>query len=307
MINKNDLFPIGIGTWGVGGFVERDTSVDEARQVKAIAHMINSEMNFVEANYWYSQGYSVEILAKAIEKSDKKRDDIFVCQAVYLKDYGLDRAEEEVDKVLKLLKTDYVDTIQFSQSVFLKYKLEELAEFVEKMMSKSKTRFAGITNENLDLLKDYHNIFKDKLISHEVVFNFEVRENEKQGIIPYAEKNDILTVVYQPLRRNRTAQRKWPLVVELSKKYGITQNQLLMAWIVGKGFLPLTKSETIEHIDEHIASLKINLEKEDAKKLDEFVIPGYKPPAIDWDKSGEGVRIDQISNIFDEEYGKQMK
>ncbi len=24
MISKNDLFPIGIGTWGVGGFAEKD-------------------------------------------------------------------------------------------------------------------------------------------------------------------------------------------------------------------------------------------------------------------------------------------
>lgn len=307
MICKKDLFPIGIGTWGIGGFAEKDTSIDESKQIKAIAHMFNSGFNFVEANLWYSQGYSVEILVKALKKSGKKREDIFICQAIYLKDYGLEKAEEEVDKLLKLLKTDYIDTIQFPQSVFLKYKLEEVAEFIEKMMKKNKTRYTSITNEDLGLLERYNKRFRKKLFSHEVTFNFEVRENETLGIVPYAQKNNILTVVYQPLRRNRTALRSWPLLVELSKKYRVTQNQILMNWIVSKGYLPLTKSETISHIDEHIASLKIKLELGDKKRLDGFTPPGYRAPNIDWQKSGNGVRMDQLSNLFDEKYDKQVK
>ena len=52
MIDKHNLSKIGIGTWGIGGFVERDESVNEDRQVKALTHMFNSGINFVEANYY---------------------------------------------------------------------------------------------------------------------------------------------------------------------------------------------------------------------------------------------------------------
>ena len=101
MINKQDLSKIGIGTWGVGGFMERDTSINEQKQVDAIAYMLDGGINLVEANDWYSQGYAVEILGKAIKKSSVKRENIFVVQAVYLKNNTLKDVGAEVDKVWK--------------------------------------------------------------------------------------------------------------------------------------------------------------------------------------------------------------
>lgn len=307
MINKNNLFSIGIGTWGVGGLVEKDDSVDADQQVAAMAHMLNSGMNLVEVNLWYSQGYSAQLFAKALKKSDKTRDDLFICQAVYLKDYGLDKAEAEIDAALKLFDTDHIDTLQFTQSCFLKYSFEEITEFVESMLSKSKTRFTSITNEDLPLLKKYHGHFGKRLFSHEVVLNFEIRANIELGMVPYAKQHDILTVLYQPLRRNRTALRNWPLLVRLSKKYAVTQNQIIMAWHVANGYLPLTKSQTISHIDEHLKALDIKLDPADIKALNDFTPPGYTTPAIDWDKSTDGARIDQLSNTFDEEYDQALK
>ena len=69
----------------------------------------------------------------------------------------------------------------------------------------------------------------------------------------------------------------------------------------------MTKSETISHIDEHVEAIDCKLDTTDIQKLNEFVPPGYKPPPIDWNKTGNGFRIDQISNVFDEEYDKQLR
>jgi len=159
------------------------------------------------------------------------------------------------------------------------------------------------------LLKRYKEYFGDKLFSHEVSYTFENRENEidNNGPINYANQNNIKTIVYQPLRRNRTALRNWPLLVELSNKYAVTQNQILLAWIVSKGFLPLTKSETISHIDEHIASLNIKLSNEDLQRLEDFRIQNYQVPQIDWYKTGNSLDVSQLPNVFDEEYDKQNK
>lgn len=305
MLNKSDLFPIGIGTWGIGGFMERDSSVDEQRQTSAIAYMIDKGLNFVEANDWYSQGYSVEILANAIKQSGKSRDDLFICQAVYLKEGTLNDVEVEVDKVCSLLGTDHVDSLQFTSGVFQKHGYEQSVDTVQKILDKGKARYTSITNENLDLLKKYHQTFGDKLFSHEVCINLEVRANEKEGTPQYAKDNDILTVVYQPLRRNRTASRNWSVLVDIAAKYEVTQNQVILKWLASKGYLPLTKSENTAHIDEHIVALNIPLTQEDIAVLDTFTPPGYTEPKVDWDKSGDGVSIDQMSNVFDDEYDKQ--
>ncbi len=307
-LKKENLFPIGIGTWGIGGYMERDNSINENKQIEAIAYMLDRGMNFAEANMWYSEGYSVEILAKALEKSNKKRADLFICQSIYLKDdKGLEKSKKEIDQVLELFGTDYVDTLQFSMECFLRASFEEITEWIDSLLNNEKIRYTSITNENLDFLKKYHKKYDKRLFSHEVVFNFEVRTNERLEIIPYANENDIQTVVYQPLRRNRTAKQKWPILKDLSEKYGKTQNQIIMNWIVSKGYLPITKSETISHINEHLESLEFQIETEDIKKLDKFDVPNYKEPNVDWNKSGDGVSIDQMSNIFDEEYEKQAK
>lgn len=174
------------------------------------------------------------------------------------------------------------------------------------MLANKTFRFTSITNENLELLKNYHKIFGGKLFSHEVCFNFEVRENEKLGMIPYANENNIKTILYQPLRRNRTAQRNWSILVELSKKYNATQNQIILAWLMSRGYLPLTKSEEINHIDEHIDAINIKLDKVDIDKLNNFEVSNYISPKIDWDKSGEGIDVSQLSNVFDEEYDRQQ-
>lgn len=305
MLNIKNILKIGIGTWGIGGFAERNPQNDDKKQIDALIHMLNSGLNFVEANLWYSQGKSVELLATALRNSNVKRENIFICQAVYIKNGDFETAEREVLSALKIFDTNYIDTFQFTGSVFNEFGFERCVKFVEKMIVNKTFRYTSITNENLELLKNYHKVFGEKLFSHEVCFNFEVRENEKLGMIPYADKNKIKTVLYQPLRRNRTALRNWSLLIELSQKYNATQNQIILAWLISRGFLPLTKSENIDHIHKHIEAINIKLDKLDINKLNNFTVPNYKSPKIDWNKSGDGIDVSQLSNVFDEEYNKQ--
>lgn len=305
MLNKQDIFPIGIGTWGIGGYMEKDSSINEPKQVKALKYMIDKGCNFIEVNHWYSQGYSVDILAKALKQSTVSRENVFICQAIYAKESDLSSVEDEVDMVCKKLGTDYIDTLQFTSSVFYRFGFDNAVKAVNHLLEKGKVRYTSITNENLSLLKQYHQAFKEKLFSHEVCINFEIRANEIEGTPKYAKKNGIATVVYQPLRRNRTAARSWPLLVKLAKKYKVTQNQILLAWHRSNGYISLTKSETISHIDEHLDSMKVKLKTEDITALNTFSPPNYHSPLIDWEVTGRGVSVDQLSNLFDENYDRE--
>jgi len=300
------LFPIGIGSWGLGGFMTRDESIDKTKQVNAVAYMLNKGMNFIEVNMFYSEGYSVEILAEAVKKSGKSRSDIVLCQAIYLKNgKDLSSSKKEVQQVMEHFETDYIDTLQFSMGSFNINTFDEITEWIDSLLIEKKIHFTSITNENLEFLQKYSQKYKNKLFSHEVPYNFEVRTAEKLGIISYAKKQGIQTVIYQPLRRNRTAQRNWDILVELSKKYNKTQNQILFNWINSKGFLILTKSETISHIDDHLEAINFELDSQDIERLNTFVIPNYMEPEVDWNKTGVGVNIAQMSNVFDDEFNKQ--
>jgi len=305
MLDPKKLSKIGIGTWGVGGYLELDESINKKKQTEAITYMFERGLNFVDINMLFAQGISVEIVADALKKSSKDRKDIFVCQFIYLNDNkSFHLSKNELKQALELFETEYIDTLQFSMPSFRISNFNEIGKWIDELLESKKIRFTSITNENIKFLKKFYGRYGEKLFSHEVVFNFEVRINETLGVIPYAQKNNIKTVVYQPLRRNRTAMQNWEVLQDLSNKYGKSQNQVIMNWIVSKGYLPLTKSETIKHIDEHIDSLEFEIEQKDLNLLESFIIPNYIEPIIDWDGSGIGVKIGKVSNIFDDLYKK---
>ncbi len=308
MIEKTQISKIGIGTWGIGGFDKRNPQNNDAQQITALTYLFDKGVNFFETTFWYSQGLAAELVAQALENSIKNRDDIFISQAIYPYDVeNVQQAEEEVERFGKLFKTDHVDTLLFTMGGIQKYGFDETVGFFKKMLDAGKTRYVSLTNVNLEMLQKFHQVFGDKCFSHELSYCFEVRENEDAGIIGYAEKNGILNVIFQPLRRNKTAAHNWELLVSLAKKYQKTQNQILINWLVTRKFLPLIKSENIEHIDENLAALDFVIDPEDIRQLNEYRIPGYTAPPIDWDRTGIGVPVHTLANIFDEEYQKQVK
>jgi diketogulonate reductase-like aldo/keto reductase len=300
MINKNNLSKIGIGTWGIGGFIKVNPNNDNQQEIESLIYTLKQDVNFLETVFIYAQGKATELLAESIKKSGVNRNNLFITLSIYLDEVQTTNdIKIKLEEYLNLIKSDYVDSIQFPVELFQKINLEEIDILVKKLLQEGKIRFTSLTNANLDFLKKYHAVFGNKLFAHETVFNFEIRENEKFGITNYAQDNGILNIVFQPLRRNRTAARNWPLLVELAKKYNKTQNQIILNWITSKGFLPLIKSTNIQHIDENLESFQFVIEPEDIKRLNNFEIIGYKTPKIDWDYNGDGITIDQLPNVFD--------
>ena len=258
------LFPIGIGTWGIGGFAEKNPDNNDKRQIDAIAYMLSRGMNFIEANMWTAEGKSIELLAKGIKESGIKREDIFYTQTIYTHSAEtLSKAQRELDEYTEQLDIGYVDSLQFTVMSLQTYGEKESYKFLHKSLNSNRTKFVSFTNGSIEHIRKFYNEFKDKVFAHELGLNFEIRENIDNGVIDFDNSNSILNVTYQPLRRNRTAQRNWTLLRELSEKYDKSQNQIIYNWLVATGNLPITKLERKNHIDECIESLNFNITEKD--------------------------------------------
>lgn len=304
---KARLFPIGIGTWGIGGFVNRDPNNNDSRQIDALIYMLSKGMNFIEVNLWNAEGKSIELLAKALKASGVKRDQLFITQTIYPDTATtIEKANIELNCLIDQLKIGFVDALQVSIRGFVTYGEPCTYAFLHNALERKRTKHVSFTNCDLAHIKKYHKEFENKIFAHEIGLNFEIRENVENGVIDYNNNNDILNVIYQPIRRNRTALRNWPLLKTLAKKYDKTQNQIIFNWLVSTGNLPITKMEMTDHIDECLGSLKFKLSKEDLQSIIDFRPPNYKPPKVFFGVEGVGVRIDQLSNVFDEEYNKQQ-
>lgn len=304
---SSSAFLFSYSSFSTSGFAEVDRVLDFGEQADALAYSFSKGLNFCEANMWYANGMSSKILYDGFSRSNLKRGEIFICQAIYLKEGKcFEESIHEVDELLNIFGTDFIDTVQFSQSSFERSSFEVIAEYLHMLLDSNKVRYVSLTNANVNLLEKFYEEFKGKFFSHESVFSFETREAEDLGILSYADKYKIKNVVFQPLRRNKTALRNWPLLAELAKKYGKTQNQIILNWIIRKGYLPLFKSSNFSHIDENIDALSFDLLESDCFQIDSFRAPNYASPKITFKLDGDGIRIDQLPNVFDEIYDKKI-
>lgn len=288
MIEKKNFFPIGIGTYKLN-LDERTKTVD------GLLYSYEKGQNFMSTALVYDNERVVGFLKDFFKMIDREKVFLMVHLERYIE--KLEDVEMQVDKYLSKMDLDYIDSIQVHASYVSKIPLVETYCQINKLIEKGKARYMSMSNSNLEELKEINEKFG--IYSFEGVYNLECKMNENIGILNYCKDNNIKFVGYQALRRNRIANNNYPFLIELANKYGKTQNQILLNWLIKeKGVLPLIKSTNKENIDSNLQSLTFNISEEDIKKLNEFQNKRFNSVKIDWSETGDGVLIDQLANKF---------
>lgn len=288
MISKEDLFPIGIGTWKI------DYENFE-NEINALIHSYELGQNYLSLSLLYNNGEVVRQMKKLIDKIGREK--LFIATNIEPTVEKIEDIENQLNQYLEILNIDFVDMLQLHKPSFSKIPLDDVYKEIDRLVKVGKIKYVGISNCNLEQLIEVNNI--TKIDFFEGVYNLECKIYEDNGVLEHCKENDICFLCYQPLRRNRTAKRNYPILEELSKKYNKTQNQVILNWIIKeKNINPLIKSTNIGRIDENNGSLYFEMEKEDYKKLNEFRSKEFDNVVIDWEDKG-GIPIDQLANQFE--------
>lgn len=90
----------------------------------------------------------------------------------------------------------------------------------------------------------------------------------------------------------------YPFLVEMSKKYNKTQNQILLNWLIKeKGLNTIIKTNTIKNIDSNLNSLDFTIDPKDVETLNNFQDERFNSIEIDWENQG-GITIDKLASQF---------
>ena len=287
MIDKEKIFPIGIGTWKI--------NYQDNKDIEALFHSYKLGQNYLSLYMLYEDGNIVKSLKSFIEKCG--RENLFISVNIEPTVNEKSDIEKQLNEYLDILNLDYVDNLQLHSPKFTKLSLLDTYFEMKQLQEAGKTRYLGISNCSLQQLKEINT--NVKLDFFEGVYNLECKINESIGILDYCKKNGIEFVAYQPLRRNRTQLKNYELLVELSQKYNKTQNQIILNWIIKeKKINVLIKSTNCYRIDENIKSLDFEMEENDYKRLNDFKNEEFENIKIDWDNVGDGISIDQLPNQF---------
>ncbi len=288
MINLKDIFPLGIGTFRI------DLTQKEA-SMNALIESIKLGQNYIDTSHLYENGKVMDFIREFIKKVG--RDKLFITTKIEPTVEKITDIEEQLNKYLKIMNIDYVDCLMLHSVIFTKLPLIDTYKEMNRMVELGKAKCLGLSNSNLEQLKEINERYPISI--YEGIYNLECKLNEDIGIINYCKDNNIIFCAYQPLRRNRTANRNYPLLVELSKKYNKTQNQIILNWIIRQKKLNvLIKTTNSNRINENINSLNFEMDMEDYNRLDLFRAGEFDEIVIDWEGKG-GITVDQLANQFE--------
>jgi len=124
---------VGDSTWG---------PQDQGDAINAIHTSLDVGVTFFDTANMYGEGYSEELLAKAL---DKRRQDAVIATKVHSGSLQTDALRQECERSLRRLRTDYIDLYQIHWPNW-SVPLEESIGTLEALKSEGKIREYGVSN-----------------------------------------------------------------------------------------------------------------------------------------------------------------
>ena len=259
-LSGKKIFPIGIGTWGVGGWVLTDRSRDRS-EIEAIKFALDSGINVIDTAELYGRGHAEELISKAIKGRD--RDELFIITKVWVTHLSRSNLLKAATASLNRLNTKYIDLYLIHwPRPFLNMK--ETIGAMESLVNKGLVRSIGVSNFNVENLEKAIEATKRyDIVANEIKYNLLEKEAE-ESVIPFCKRNGIDVIAYTPLAKGKVFDVKE--IADIARKYRKTPIQVALNYLMRKS-LPIPKASSREHIKEIIGSAGWKLKDRDYEYL----------------------------------------
>ena len=271
---------------------------------------------FFDTANMYSSGESEKVLGKTINDFINREDVVIATKIFFPmrsnpNGGGLSRKAimSEIDASLKRLGTDYVDIYQIHRWDY-QTPIEETLEALHDVVKAGKARYLGASSmfawqfcKTLHLADHFN---WTRFISMQPHYNLLNREEERE-MLPLCVEEGIGVIPWSPLARGRlarpwqaqsssdristdeTARQLYERFEESDRKIvnnvgivaearGISYAQVALAWLLQQPSVtaPVIGATCLEHLDDAVASLNVNLEPCEMNAL----IADYVPHAV---------------------------
>ncbi len=273
--NENAIMPVlGIGSSGIGGYWNGlHPNIDDVSDIDQIRHAMSKGSNYIDACLLYGEGHTVEVISKAIR--NVPRNDLFINAKLTRVNnkvlQSIKEVEEQCNRYLKILGTEYVDQFQIHSAKSLgNVPQHEVIEKIGELITAGKVKHWGVSNYSKTELTKIQGIIKEPLHSNEIPFGVFFRDYEKDGTIEYLNKQGITTIAYFTIRKGGLLVDQFfgteqdSLLQKLATKYQKTATQIAINWVIHHPkTLALIKATNGTHVNENFGSIGWEMEKGD--------------------------------------------
>jgi diketogulonate reductase-like aldo/keto reductase len=255
----------GLGTWQMGGRLERNPENDDRKDITAIREAIKLGITHIDTAEQYAAGYAETIIGKAIEGLDRSK--LFIVSKVSPQNLKYEDVFRSCEASLKHLKTDYLD-LYLIHYPSLEIPIEETLKAMDKLVELGLIKNIGVSNFKTARLKEAQKHTKNKILVNQVYYNLKMRQPEHDGLLKHCQENDVFLEAYRPVEKGALLAQSTPILEKMAKKYGKTPAQIAINWLASQNnVITLAKSSSIEHLKENLGSIGWQMKDEDIENL----------------------------------------
>lgn len=304
---------LGCMTYGVPERGSHAWSLNEEKSRPFIARALELGINFFDTANAYSDGTSEEIVGRALREMGRRDELVVATKVFFPWREGRPNAGglsrkailTAIDASLQRLGMDYVDLYQIHRWDY-ETPIEETLAALHEVVQSGKARYIGASSMyawqlcRALYLADRHGW--TRFISMQPHYNLLYREEERE-MLPLCEAEGIGVIPWSPLARGHLA-RPWgeqgggraatdeygktlyqgqaeadrkvvDRLGEIAQAKGVPRVQIALGWMLQKPAVtaPIIGASKMNHLDDAVAALEVNLSPNEMAELEEPYIP----------------------------------
>jgi pyridoxine 4-dehydrogenase len=175
-----------------------------------------------------------------------------------------DYLAKEVEKSLRLLKTDVIDLWQLHR-IDPKVPLEQSLEPIVKLKQQGKIRHIGLSEVKPTDIDRARKVVE--IVSVQNLYN--VGDRQHEDVLEYCERHNIAFIPWFPVAAGQLA-RPGGKLDKIAKRHGATVAQLSIAWLLHRSavMLPIPGTSSVAHLEENMKAADLALSDAEMKEIE---------------------------------------
>lgn len=252
----------GTGIWG------EPKDPEEARRVLKRAFELG--VNFIDTADSYGPDVSERLIGETLSPFPKG---LVVATKAGLTRQGPDRwspngrpdyLAKEVEKSLRLLKTDVIDLWQLHR-IDPRVPVEQSLEPIVKLKQQGKIRHIGLSEVKPKDIERARKVVE--IVSVQNLYN--VGDRQHEDVLEYCERHNIAFIPWFPVAAGKLAQPGGKLD-EIAKRHRSTVAQLSIAWLLHRSpvMLPIPGTSSVAHLEENMKAAHLALSEAEMREIE---------------------------------------
>lgn len=270
------LFPIGIGTWNIGGtFNPNDPTAkykgaepayeNEKAEIEAIRYSISKGQNHIDCAELYGAFHTDEVVGKAI--AGLPREDLYIADKLWKTSVDSGLVRSTVEKMLEKLGTGYLDML-YIHAPWAEVNWQEAIPQIDELIDEGVVRDFGVSNFTVENMQEAQAIAKHPISANQMNYNVLYKNEIDEAFKTYCQDNNVQIVAYQPIKRKEVLVNA--VIQEIATRHSASPASIALAWLLAQKILPIPKAIHKEHIDDNLVSIDIVLSDEDINMLNKI-------------------------------------